>query len=99
MASANFGVTISEVTKAAQTIQQAAQDFLDTANNVFSTAENLASYWEGDSQVAFAQEQQQANQWYKKMVDIVNSFVTSLNTTAKNYQEADDQASAAVKSK
>lgn len=96
---ARFEVTVSEMQSAASKIQQAAENFLDAANQVFAGAEALANSWEGDSQVAFAAEQQQANQWYKKMVEIVNTYVASLNNAAKAYQQADSEAAANIKSR
>ena len=96
---ARFEVTISEMQNAANKISQEAENFLNAANQVFASAEALADSWEGDSQVAFAAEQQQANQWYKKMVDIVNSYVSSLQTAAKTYQQADNESASNIKSR
>ena len=61
---AQFQVTISEMQNAASKIKQAASDFLSTANAVNSAATALASSWEGDSQKAFAEEQEKAYNWY-----------------------------------
>jgi len=94
-----FEVTISEMQNAANKISQAAQDFLNAAGQTFSAAEALGQSWEGDSQVAFMAEQQQANAWYKKMVEIVNTYVSSLQNAAKTYQEADAQSASNIKSK
>ena len=94
-----FEVTISEMQNAANKISQAAQDFLNAAEQTFSAAEALGQSWEGDSQVAFMAEQQQANAWYKKMVDIVNTYVSSLQNAAKVYQEADTQSASNIKSR
>jgi WXG100 family type VII secretion target len=96
---AQFNVTVSEVTNAATKIASAANDFLTTAGKVMQAAEALGSSWEGDSQVAFMQEQQNAHSWYEKMAEIVTTYVESLNQAAKKYQDADDQAKAAIGSK
>ncbi len=96
---ARFEVTISEMQSAASKIQQAAENFLEAANQVFSAAEALSNSWEGDSQVAFAAEQQQANAWYKKMTEIVNTYVAGLNTAAKTYAQADQESTAAIRSR
>ena len=85
---ARFEVTISEMQNSANKISQAAEAFLDAAEAVMAGANDLASEWEGDSQVAFVAEQEKANQWYKKMVDIA----------AKTYQEADEASAANIKS-
>ena len=96
---ARFEVTVSEMQSAANKISQAAQDFLNAANQTFASAQQLAESWEGDSQVAFVAEQQQANEWYKKMVDIVNTYVTSLQNAAKTYQTADNESASNIKSR
>ena len=96
---ARFEVTISEMQNAASKIAQAASDFLDTANAVNQAAQALSSTWEGDSQVAFQEEQTKANEWYNKMVEIVNTYVDNLTKTAQKYSEADEQATAAIKSR
>lgn len=95
---ARFEVTISEMQSTASKISQAANEFLEAANQVYSAAEALSSSWEGDSQVAFAAEQQQANAWYKKMTEIVNTYVEGLNAAAKNYEAADQASAAAIRS-
>ena len=87
---ARFEVTISEMQNAANKISQAAQDFLNAANQTFSSAQQLAESWEGDSQKAFAAEQQQANEWY---------YVQSLQNAAKTYQQADAESAANIKSR
>ena len=94
-----FKVTISEMRAKANEIKQAAETFLQAAGQVNTAANELASSWEGASQVAFAEEQQKANAWYNKMMEIVNTYVTALETTAKNYEEADDQATQAIRSR
>ncbi len=96
---ARFEVTVSEMTSAANKISQEAENFLNVAGQVMAGAEALAQSWEGDSQVAFVQEQQKANEWYKKMVEIVKTYVQNLQNTAKKYQEADAEAASNIKSK
>ena len=95
---ARFEVTVSEMQNAATNISQAANDFLNAASQTFSAAQQLAESWEGDSQVAFVEEQTKANEWYKKIVEIVNTYVTNLQNAAKSYQEADTQSASDIKS-
>jgi len=87
---ARFEVSFPEMQAAANKIAQEAQNFLDAANQVLAGAEALGQTWEGDSQVAFMNEQQQANEWYKQMVDIVNTYVTMLQNAVQKYQENED---------
>lgn len=96
---ADFKVTISEMRSKANEIKQAAETFLQAAGQVNAGAQELAGTWEGDSQVAFVEEQEKANAWYNRMVEIVNTYVTALENTAKNYEEADNQATQAIRSK
>ncbi len=96
---ARFEVTVSEMQKAANTISKAADEFRTAATNTLNAANTLADQWEGDSQVAFVAEQQKANDWYNKMMTIVDNYVTSLNNAAKAYQEADAQSASDIKSK
>ena len=95
----DFKVTISEMRAKANEIKQAADTFLQAAGQVNAAAQELAGTWDGDSQVAFVEEQEKANTWYNKMMEIVNTYVTGLETTAKNYEEADNQATQAIRSK
>ena len=96
---ARFEVTISEMQNAANKIAQEAENFLNAANQTFQSAQALGESWEGDSQVAFMAEQQKANEWYKKMVDIVHTYVSSLQNAAKAYQQADSDSAQNIKSK
>lgn len=93
---ANFGVTLSEMSGAASKISQAAADFLQVAGQVLSSADSLSACWEGDSQVAFSTEQQNANAWYNKMMGIVDTYVEALNSAVRQYAEADAMATAAI---
>ncbi len=94
---ARFEVTVSEMQNAASKIQQAAESFMEAANQVFAGAQALADSWEGDSQVAFVEEQQRANDWYKKMVEIVNTYVAGLNKAAQDYAKADSDAASEIR--
>ena len=96
---ARFEVTVSEMQNAANKIAQAAENFRNAAQQTFNAAQALSSTWEGDSQVAFLAEQEQANQWYNKMMEIVNTYVESLNNAARTYQEADEASASNIKSR
>lgn len=89
---ARLEVTISEMYNAANKIHQAADDYLSAACKVYAAAETLGASWEGDSQVAFMQEQQKAAEWFKKMAALVESYVEMIQRAAKAYQQADEQA-------
>ena len=94
---ARFEVTISEMYNAASKIHQAAENYLSTACKVYACAEVLGESWEGDSQVAFMEEQRKATEWFKKMAGLVESYVQMIQRAAKAYQEADEQATNSIK--
>lgn len=90
-------VTISEMKSVAGTIERAVRDFREAAEQVFQCAEALSETWEGASRDAFIQEQQNANEWYNQMMDIVNDYVTILHTAADDYQTADTTAASIIR--
>ena len=96
---ARFEVTVSEMQSAANKISQAAENFLNVANQTFASAQALAESWEGDSQVAFVDEQNKANEWYNRMMEIVDTYVSSLQTAAKTYQDADNESASTIRSR
>jgi len=93
---ARFEVSFPEMQAAANKIAQEAQNFLDAANQVLAGAEALGQTWEGDSQVAFMNGHQQTNEWYIKMVDIVNTYVTMLQEGARKYEEGEAEVTGAI---
>ena len=94
---AKIEVTLSELKAAAAKIKKASDDFLSNASKVLDTAEVLSTSWEGDSQAAFMEEQRQANDWYKRMMALVNTYVDNLQEAAKLYEEADEESASAIK--
>ena len=94
---AKIEVTLSEMRSTASQISKAADEFLSYAGKVMSTAETLSRSWEGDSQVAFMAEQRKANDWYRKMMNLVNTYVDSLKEAPQLYETADQESAAAIK--
>lgn len=93
----SFKVTISEMYNAASKIHEAADDYLTAACKVYALSEMLGESWEGDSQVAFMEEQRKASEWFKKMAALVESYVQMIQRIAKAYQEADEQATSSIR--
>lgn len=89
---AKFDVIISGLQSSAGKIAQACEEYQAAANSLKGAADALAGTWEGDSQVAFVNEQDQANQWYMKMAEIVNDYVAELKKAAEEYVKADQEA-------
>ena len=94
---ARIEVTLSQMVSTANKIRKSSEDFLSTANQVLASANSLSGLWEGDSQVAFITEQTEANDWYKKMMVLVSSYVSNLEEAARLYQQADQESADAIK--
>lgn len=94
---AKIEVTLSEIRSAATKIKKASEEFLTCAGKVLSTAETLSHSWEGDSQVAFMEEQRLANEWYRQMMALVNTYVSNLQEAAQLYEGADSESASAIR--
>ncbi|MDE7244332.1 MAG: WXG100 family type VII secretion target [Oscillospiraceae bacterium] len=92
-------VTVSELQQAASNISTSADDYESAANALKSAADELAATWEGDSQVAFVEEQTKAYEWYQKMTEICREFARAMETAAQKYEETDAQATSTIRSK
>lgn len=92
-------VTISELQTAGNKINQYAQDYRTAAESLKAAADQLASTWEGDSQVAFVNEQQNAYNWYKNMAAICEQYAQSMLTAAQKYQQTDAEAAQTIRAK
>lgn len=82
-------VNIPELQGAANKISQANETFREAAAALKAAADALADTWEGGAHDVFVQEQEQINQWYAKMAEVVDGFVTSMNQAAVDYDETD----------
>ena len=85
-------VTISELQSAANNINQYAQDYKSAADSLKSAADALAGTWEGDSQVAFVTEQEQAYNWYTRMSELCVEYANAMKDAAQKYADTDTQA-------
>lgn len=92
-------VTASELQSAGDAINKAAEAYRSAATALKSSADNLAGTWEGDSQVAFVQEQEKANAWYNKMAEIAEQYAAKMKEAADRYVETDDKAATLIKSR
>ena len=94
---AKIEVTLSELLATANKIKKASEDFLSLAGQALSAAEALKDGWEGESQVAFLEEQKAANEWYKQMMALVNTYVENLKSAKQTYEETDEESASAIK--
>ena len=78
-------------------IAKAADEFRTAAFNTLNAANTLADQWEGDSQAAFAEEQQKANDLCNKMTALLDNYVAKLNQTVMIYSGAEKQAASFIK--
>lgn len=92
-------VTVSELQQAATNINTSADDYETAATNLKSAADELAATWEGDSQVAFVDEQTRAYEWYRKMAEICRQFANAMQQAAQKYVETDAQATSTIRAK
>lgn len=92
-------VTVSELQQAATNISTSADDYETAANQLKNAADELAATWEGDSQVAFVDEQTRAFEWYRKMAEICREFARAMQQAAQKYEETDAQATSTIRSK
>lgn len=81
-----LNVNISEVRSAATKLQQALADFGTGTTNTKTAADNLCASWEGDARDRFANEQDRVVQWFHEMEQVVNTYITALNTAAQIYE-------------
>ncbi len=93
---ANIEATISELEAAAKKISEACEQYRNAANNLKAAADNLAATWEGDSQVAFSNEQQKANAWYLKMAETAQNYAAELSAAAIKYGDTDHEAAGTI---
>ncbi len=92
-------VTVSELQQAATNISNSADEYETAATALKNAADELAATWEGDSQVAFVDEQTRAFEWYKKMAEICREFARAMAQAAQKYEETDAQATSTIRSK
>ena len=82
---------LAQMQMAVSTISKAADEFRTAAANTVNAANTLADQWEGESQTAFAEEKQKANDLCIKMTELLDNYVTRLNHTMMIYSGVDKQ--------
>lgn len=93
-----FKVGIPEMENAAAKVNQANQNFRDAAAALKAAADALNDTWEGGAHDAFVAEQEQIDQWYKTMAEVVDGFVAAMKQTAADYVETDHGVAQEIKS-
>ncbi len=96
MALAEFLVEIAELTAATNQMVQASEIYESAVAKAKSTADELAGNWEGDAKKQFVQHQENAYNFYKKMLDIVRQVIEAMNKAIQEYQRLIDLMDGAV---
>lgn len=89
-------VEIAELTQAVNEMNQAAETYEEAVNSAKATAEELASNWEGDARDAFVAHQENAYDFYKKMLDVVREMIDIVKQAIQKYQEMVDTVQSIV---
>lgn len=80
-------VNIGELTAAAAKMNEAVASYREAVDQVKTAADDLASKWEGDAQVAFVNDQNNAYKWYFSLADVVDAMIEEARRVARRYEE------------
>lgn len=94
---AKIKAVLPAMQQAASRISGEINEFMDVASKVLASAEELGNDWEGDSQVAFMEQQYAANDWYKQMTVLVNEYAAAIKNAANQYESTDEAAAECIK--
>lgn len=96
MAVVEILVEIAELTQAANELNQASETYEEAVNAAKATAEELAANWEGEAKDAFVKHQENAYDFYKKMLNIVREMISVVRQAIQKYQEMADAVQSIV---
>lgn len=82
----DFLVEIAELTAANDELNKAADVYHEAVEDAKRAADELASKWEGDSQVAFVEHQKNAYEWYTQILDVVHDIVELIRKAIDAYE-------------
>lgn len=97
MDATNFNVTLSELRSAASDIAKANSDFREAATKLESASNEFSSMWTGPSSELFREKMEERRVWYTQMAEIVDSYVSTINQIATEYEEMDAAGAALIK--
>lgn len=89
-------VEIAELTAAVNQMVQASETYESAVNTAKATAEELASNWEGSARDAFVQHQENAYNFYQKMLDVIRQMIEVVKEAINKYQEMVDTVQSIV---
>lgn len=82
-------VTVAPLLDAANKMNRALEIYLKSIDKVKAAAVALAENWEGDGQVQFVKDQDQAYKWYSNLVAVVREMIAAARKVAENYKETE----------
>lgn len=81
-------VQVSELTAANNELNKATETYEEATENAKKAADELAETWEGDSQVAFVQHQDNAYRWSLQIVEILREMFRIIAEVIEEYRDA-----------
>ncbi len=91
-------VTISDLQRIQQQLNQQAAEYEDAVGKVISAVQTLNSQWEGDAQVTFTAEQAKAVAFYRQMSARVRMCGQRFGYAAGRYAQADKDSLEIIRS-
>ena len=92
-----FDVTRSELQQAAGTISKENENFRDAVQRLAQATEVLSQGWTGSANDHFREAMAERLNWYQQMLEIVATYVTSMNQAAQEYGDVDAEAAQLIK--
>lgn len=91
-----FSATIESLREGAQKIENEALNYENASKVAMAAADELKAGWQGDAQVAFANEQEQAKMWYLRMAEIARDYAAALRFAAAKLESTDQESAASI---
>lgn len=92
-----WAVQAAKLIAAENEIMQAVQAYREAVKQAKMAGDALAADWAGDAREVFVQEQEKAYNWHISISDIVSVFASTMQETAKKYEEAEKAVSQVIK--
>ena len=84
-------VNAIELSQAAADMNKAMEVYNEAITAVKNAADDLASKWEGDTQVAFVKNQEEAYQWYSSIHAVVLYIIDTVKKVIELYRQNEDR--------
>lgn len=84
-------VNAIELSQAAADMNKAMEVYNEAITAVKNAADDLASKWEGDTQVAFVKNQEEAYKWYSSIHAVVLYIIDTVKKVIELYRQNEDR--------